>query len=267
MPFSEVNARVNSSSDNSLKGKLLLGEVVDNNDPLFMDRIKVKIPELYNPDLGEVPWCMPAKNPVFGQGKTWGLYGVPAIGSTVLVELQDGDANFPVYRSFVQIKPNVNPEYNTPNKWGFVDPSGNKLLVDMEAKTFTFTHSTGSVLQFGPDQQVHITCKVLQADVEQSATINTQTSIVNCDTSNVKCTTANTEADTFNVKASKTTFDCPVNNFVGIVNCQSIATGYGGGSGTATLQNVTVRDSLVVAGIEMRTHTHTGVHGETSTPH
>lgn len=264
MPFSEINSRV---VKDTLKGKLLLAEVVDNNDPLHMDRIKVKIPELYEPELCEVPWCMPAKNPVFGQGKTWGLYGVPAIGSTVIIELQDGDANFPVYRSFAQTKPNINLEFDTPNKWGFVDPSGNKLLVDMEIKTFTFTHSTGSILYFGPDQQVYVSCKTLQADVAQSATVNTETSTVNCTTSNVKCSTANTEAETFNVKASQSTFDCPTNNFAGIVNCQSIATGYGGGAGTATLQNVTVSDSLEAGGIEMITHTHTGVHGETSGPH
>lgn len=250
MPFSEINARV---IKNDLKGKFLLGEVIDNNDPLHMDRIKVKIPELYNPDLGELPWCMPAKNPVFGQGKTWGLYGVPAIGSTVIIELQDGDANFPIYRCFAQIKPNVNVEYDTPNKWGFVDPSGNKLLVDMEAQTFTFTHCTGSVLHFGPDQQVQLTCKNLQANVEQTANIN--------------CTTANTQADQFNVTASQSTFDCPTNNFSGIINCQSLATGYGGSAGTATLQNVTVSDSLEAGGVEMITHTHTAPHGETTGPH
>lgn len=264
MPFTEINARV---IPNTLKGKLLLGTVINNNDPLHLDRIQVEIPELFNPDMGELPWCMPAKNPVFGQGATWGLYGVPAVGSTVIIELQDGDSNFPVYRSFAQIQPNVNAEFDTPNKWGFIDPSGNKLFVDMETQTFQFTHSSGSVLTFSEGKQVTISCADITANVENTASVNCTTSNVNCTTSNVSSETSNIDTQQFNVTAQQSTFDCPTNNFAGIVNCQSIATGYGGGAGTATLQNVIVSDSLEAGGIEMITHTHTGVHGETSGPH
>lgn len=264
MPFVDVNSRVLS---NTLNGRFLLGEVIDNNDPLHLDRIKVKIPELYEPDLGELPWCMPVKNPIFGQGKTWGMYGVPAIGSIVLIELQNGDSNFPVYRGFAEIKPNVNSEFDSPQKWGFVDPSNNKLLVDMESQTFTFTHSSGSSLSFGPDQKVTITCKDIVANASNSAEVNTSSSTVNSDTSNINCNTSNVDCSKFNVKAEVSSFDCPLNNFAGIVNCQSIATGYGGTAGTATLQNVNVRDSLIAGNIEMITHTHTAPDGETTGPH
>lgn len=263
MPFTDINVK---TLDTSLKGKLLLGEVINNEDPLHLDRIQVKIPELYDPDIGEVPWCMPAKNPIFGQGTTWGMYGVPAVGSIVIVECQEGDDNFPVYRGFAQIKPNVNTEFDTPQKWGFVDPSNNKLLVDMEAGTWTFTHSSGTILKFSPEQLVELTCKTVITNCID-ATVNAEkTSNVNCETSNIKCTTSNIEAEQFNVTAQTTQFNCPTNNFSGIVNCANLATGYGGSAGTATLQNVTVSDSLVAAGIEMTTHTHTCPNGETSGP-
>ena len=278
MPFTEIN---NKAPDTSLKGKLLLGEVVNNDDPLHLDRIQVKIPELFEPDIGELPWCMPAKNPIFGQGKTWGMYGVPAVGSIVIVECQDGDDNFPVYRGFAQIKPNVNAEFDTPQKWGFVDPSNNKLVVDMEAQTFVFTHSSGSILTFDGEQRVQLDCTTVitncqdaTLNAEKTATVNTETSTINCttsniecETSNIKCTTSNVDAQQFNVTANQSMFNCPVNNFSGIVNCASIATGYGGGAGTATIQQCIVENTLEVAGINMNTHTHTAPHGETSGPH
>jgi hypothetical protein len=35
-----------------------------------------------------------------------------------------------------------------PTRWGFVDPSGNSLQVDMSASTWTFTHSSGDQISF-----------------------------------------------------------------------------------------------------------------------
>lgn len=285
MPFTDINSQ---AANTSLKGKLLLGEVINNDDPLHLDRVQVRVPELFDPDIGEVPWCMPAKNPIFGQGATWGMYGVPAVGSIVIVECQDGDDNFPVYRGFAQIKPNVNPEFDTPQKWGFVDPSGNKLVVDMDAQTFIFTHSSGSVLTFDGEQRVQLDCTTIignckdgTLNAEKTATVNTETSTINCTdstikcetstidctTSNIKCTTSNVDSQQFNVTAQQASFNCPVNNFAGIVNCASIATGFGGGAGTATIQQCIVENTLTVAGINMNTHTHTAPHGETSGPH
>lgn len=273
MSFLDINTQ---APDKSLKGKLFIGEVVNNNDPLHLDRIQVRVPELYEPSENEVPWCMPLKNPVFGQGSGFGMYGVPAVGALVVIECQHGDDSFPVYRGCVQTKANVNAEYDTPDKYGFVDPSSNKLLVDMKAQTWTFTHSSGTIIELNKDGRVYVKCKDALTECEtstisasKSATVNTETSTVNATTANVKCTTANTECSTFKVKANTSTFDCPTNNFAGLVNCKSITTGYGGGAGTATLQNVKVSSSLNAGGVELIGHTHTaqGEYGETTGPH
>lgn len=271
MPFTSIN---DQAPDTSLAGKFFLGKVVNNDDPLHLDRVQVEIDQLYSLSQGELPWCMPLKTPIFGQGSGFGIYGVPAIGAIVIVIMQNGDNNFPMYIGSGYIKANVNGVYDTPQKYGFVDPSNNRLLVDMEQQNWQFIHSSGATVTIDKDNKVTVTCKTSEVNCEdstlnasKSSTVNTKTSTINCTTANVKCTTANTESTNFNVKATKTTFNCPTNNFAGLINCQSIATGFGGAGGTATIQKAIVQNSLKAGGVELIGHTHTGAHGETSGPH
>ena len=91
---------LNSQLPKQQTGILFLGTVVNNNDPLGLDRVQCSVPQLYDPQLGDVPWCMPIKSWWTGQGNGFGYFGVPPVGSTVLIELQDNDANFPVYRGY-----------------------------------------------------------------------------------------------------------------------------------------------------------------------
>ena len=77
--------------------RLYKGQVVDNNDPLHLDRVKVRIPNLFDPDLGEIPWIFPIKHSQFGQGNGYGHVGVPPIGALVFVLLVGIDANFSYY--------------------------------------------------------------------------------------------------------------------------------------------------------------------------
>lgn len=266
MPFIDLNNQVD---DTSLKGKLLIGVVVDNNDPLHLDRIRVRVPELYEPERGELPWCLPLKTSIFGQGTGYGVYGVPAIGAKVIIECQDGDDAFPVYRNSLLILDDVNAEFDSSQKYGFVDPSGNKLLVNLEEQSFTFTHSSGSVFQFLKDGTVNLNAKTIHTTSETLLSDVSGTATINSNTTNLKSQTINAEAPTINVKSSQLNVDCPTNNFAGIINCKSLATGFGGSAGTATLQNVKVSDSLEAGGIEMITHTHTaqGERAETTGPH
>lgn len=278
MSFSKLNEIIQDTAPQI--NQYFLGTVVENNDPLGLDRIKVSVPELYNPEVNELPWCLPLKHPIFGQGMNHGIYGVPALNSQVIILLQKNDPNFPIYISAALISGNKSQDlgFDSPQKYGFVDPSGNKLLVDMETQTWTFTHSSGANVIINKDNKITVNCKDAEVNAQTSAVINTETattnsttSNINCTTSNVKCTTANTEANQFNVKASQTQFDCPTNNFAGVINCQSIATGYGGSGGTATITgDLEVKGDAEIANIQFSTHVHSGVEpggGNTGTPH
>lgn len=271
MSFSQLNEVIQDY--NSPINQFFIGTVVENNDPQGLDRIKVAIPELYDPKLGDIPWCLPVKQPIFGQGSGYGFYGVPALNSKVLILLQKNDPNFPMYIGSIMLASMVGTQagYNSPQKYGFIDPSGNKLQVDMETQTWTFTHSSGANVVINKDNKITVNCKDAEVNAQTSTVINTETSTVNCTTSNVKCTTANTEANQFNVKASQTQFDCPTNNFAGMINCQSVSTGYGGGSGTATVTgDLEVKGDATISNIQFSTHVHSGVEtgsGNTGTPH
>lgn len=120
--------------------KYLEGTVVVNIDPDDIERIKVIIPGIYE-TINDCVWVGPAKQSPFGMGLGYGSFGVPQLGSTVLVELQDGDPNYPIYHGGL-----LKSSFKTPEQkelfheqaWGFEDPSGNRLVVDMKAKTWFF---------------------------------------------------------------------------------------------------------------------------------
>ena len=142
MSFESMNEQM--GDEESYEGKLLLGTVVDINDPLGTERVKATIPGVY-PTLKDCPWIGPLKKSPFGQGKGWGTFGVPALGSTLLVELQDGDPHHPIYHGcLVMSGHKVGDQVSKFHKdaWGFEDPDHNQLVVDLKAHTTTFTSNS-----------------------------------------------------------------------------------------------------------------------------
>lgn len=131
------------------------GRVTSVSDPQGLGRVQVEIPGLL--EEGELPWIGVMRNSPFGIGAGFGFYGVPQVGSMAIVEFQDGDLNFGVCIGFFVVLADRNPDFSDPNKWGFADPSGNKLIVDMQAKTWTFTHSSGTEMKINADGSWDVT--------------------------------------------------------------------------------------------------------------
>ena len=165
-----------------LVGRWLVGEVVTDKDPENRDRIKVKIPELYDPDSGEIPWCGPFTFSPFGCGEGFGVYGTPKIGAKVLILLQDGDPNYPMYMSLQT----PNSDFASGECWGFVDRYGNKLRVD--ESTWLFKNHDGSEVKFSDGnveykipkklkftaETVEFDCKSMSAKVEEQITLSSK---------------------------------------------------------------------------------------------
>jgi hypothetical protein len=128
-----------------------IGTVINNQDPLGFGRVQANVPNLYDSSQGEVPWIGPSKDSPFGYGTStkgpFGFFGAPAVGSTIRIELQNGDEHKPVYLT-QPTAPNANPAFKDPNTWGFQDPSGNQLLINMANGTWTFTHSSGDQVAY-----------------------------------------------------------------------------------------------------------------------
>jgi hypothetical protein len=149
MPLNTVNDSVNHKEDYG-QG-YYAGTVSVNTDSLGIARVQATVPGLFDPTQGAVPWIGAIKDSPFGFGTgpkgPYGVYGFPQVGSTVMVELQNGDEHKPLYQTLYTL-PNAHPWFNVPTRWGFVDPSGNALQVDMSAGTWTFTHSSGDQIAF-----------------------------------------------------------------------------------------------------------------------
>ena len=134
---------------------LFVGTVVTNQDPQNLDRIQVSVPQLYDPDLGDLPWIGCAKDSVFGQGASWGVHGAPAVGSSVIIELQGGDSHYPICTG--SLKKTSAPGFASGTNWGFVDPKGNTLNVNLVTGDIKFTASAGVVWEIGADGSLTVT--------------------------------------------------------------------------------------------------------------
>lgn len=144
---------------------LFIGKVVADNDSMFdgrkLERIKVEIPGLYEGDNSLFPWCLPMKHSPFGQGAGYGTFGVPQIGSYVVVILQDGDPHYPYYDASILIDGNQIAEGGTnyPKRYGFKDPTGNYFYVDMTSGSVQIKlfHKSGTNLVINDNGSVNVT--------------------------------------------------------------------------------------------------------------
>lgn len=69
--------------------------VVDNNDPLKIGRVKLRVPEVLGPTV--VTGWAPCKSMPYGGGQDAGMLFVPENGQGVYVEFMAGDVNRPIY--------------------------------------------------------------------------------------------------------------------------------------------------------------------------
>ena len=143
--------------DEEAKGRWYLGEVIDINDPLNANRVKARVPGLYDSDAGDVPWIGPMKYSPFGTGPNFGFYGAAQVGSKITVVLQEGNPHYPCYIGSVLVPTDIPAEFKDPNVWGFQDPKGNKLIVNMQTGEFKFVHSSGATLVFAANGEVSLT--------------------------------------------------------------------------------------------------------------
>lgn len=250
MSFNSLN---NQLPQQKLGSRLYRGTVIDNNDPLHLDRVKVAVSNLFDPELGEVPWIFPIKHSPFGQGANVGQFGVPAVGSTVVVELQDNDPQFAYYSGGLLVQGNEIQDLQ-PGQYRTVDPSGSTLDIDTVNNIFNYNHVSG--VTFHIEQgTLSITCnKDLNVNISGNSnittngdtTVNTANGTVNASGNlNYKC-------NTFKVDASLAQFNCPVQT-------GPLSTPFGGGTATITGGIKNTGGQIESNGIVLETHVHGGV--------
>lgn len=250
MSFNSLNDQL---PINEQGNRLYKGIVVDNNDPLHLDRIKVRIPNLFDPDLGEIPWIFPVKHCQFGQGNGYGQFGVPPIGATVIVELQGADPNFAYYSGYLLDTGNTVQDLQ-PGQYRTVDPSGSTLNIDTVNNIFDYNHISGVVFRI-EQGTLSITCtKDLNVNISGNSNITTNgDTVVNTSNGTVNANgDLNYKCNTFKVDASLAQFNCPVQT-------GPLSTPFGGGTATITGGIKNTGGQIESNGIVLETHTHTGV--------
>lgn len=152
--FGSLNSALNMRKD--YQGTYVLGKVVLNIDPNKKDLIQAEAPGLYDPGLGELPWLGVLKQSPFGIGKNWGVYGSPAPGSDLAIELQEGNGSYGLYHSIQRYA--APPEFSKSGKvWGFKDPKGNWFRCDLETGEVVFNASAGVTFVVHPDGRLQVT--------------------------------------------------------------------------------------------------------------
>lgn len=195
------------------KDVILIGTVVDNNDPEKLERVRVKIPDLYdNMEDTDLPWAIPVYPRKHGATPDSGEFGnIPAVGSTVYVKLQNGDATFPTVVGSVLDVNNRLPDggINYPNRYGFVDAAGNVFYIDTTPGSVEvfFRHKSGTKIEINDAGELTITGVDnvnINSDLDTNITVKGATNITSDGDVTVDTPNAIVIADTIDLGGSST---------------------------------------------------------------
>lgn len=136
------------------------GRVVDNQDPLMKQRIKVVVPNLLEGPVELLPWIGPTVHSKFGITETAVSVEVPVVGSIVSVTFQDGDMHYGMLDGSLHTELTSDLGVlatNYPNRRGWLDPVMNWSYIDITAGMVEFQlhHKSGTQYTTFDDGRVH----------------------------------------------------------------------------------------------------------------
>lgn len=138
--------------------RLLVGIVVDNNDPDKRQRIRVQVPNLLeSQNTEDLPWFAPRHISPYGIGDDFGVIRIPRVGSRVYVSFQDGDGSFGEYLADVvtsAVTPPAEMLTNYPNRIGFFTPVGDIAYLDLSTKEMMLRRASGTSIKIDADGNV-----------------------------------------------------------------------------------------------------------------
>ncbi|WYW02712.1 baseplate hub subunit and tail lysozyme [Pseudomonas phage vB_PpuM-Peetri] len=140
----------------------LKGIVVSNQDPRGISRVKCRIPPFIDGDVDSLPWCYAQVPADQGGGGGTSSFGVPIVGSELIIEFPSQDPHFPIYTGFWKSAGTQQTDVsgtNYPTTYGQIDASGNQWITDLTSGEVTFIHHTGSTEKFTNDGDIIRTAK------------------------------------------------------------------------------------------------------------
>jgi hypothetical protein len=163
----------NFLAEDDLTGSDWIGEVVDNNDPEFSGRCKVRVfgkfdgtNDIDNSESGYVipddhlPWAYPAGSSIFGggEGKGAGSLSVPKVGSKVKIRFSTGNIYAPEYVTVQDLNQGVIDEVSASYQNAhvlFYDEDEKSKIVYTPAKGLEIFHKDSHIV-INPDSSITI---------------------------------------------------------------------------------------------------------------
>lgn len=136
-----------------------LGVVVDNKDPLYLGRCKIKIFSKFDDiEPANLPWAFPVRSTIFaktaenadGGGGGFGSFSFPKLNTLVTVQFAGGDLYSPQYKE-VEI---MNPEMQTLIKDDYTNSQ--VLLMDVDEQVRIFYTQKQGLLLFHKESIINI---------------------------------------------------------------------------------------------------------------
>lgn len=134
-----------------------IGNVVDNNDPKKMGRIKVQIAVYADLAPEAIPWASPYLAP-HGNSQEYGGINIPEIGSQVRVTFPSKDFTAPYY-SGAELNETTRTTFfdeDYPHTYGYKDSVGNFIRVNKEKGTAQVQHSSTTNMQVTPEGSIKV---------------------------------------------------------------------------------------------------------------
>jgi len=153
-----------------------VGEVVINDDPLKIGRIKVQIKNLTDGIPNEdLPWTYKVYPNGTGENKKSSSLLVPGIGTKVLIVFPSNDIYTSFYFGELLFEdydfPEVKGDY--PETYGFQNKIGDKWYINMKQETMDFFHHSGTKLNIEKDGTINITgVKDINININGNSNIN-----------------------------------------------------------------------------------------------
>lgn len=121
------------------------GFIVDNEDPEFLGRVRVRVPAIFGKQVLE-KWALPKG---MFSGQSIGFFAIPKPGATVWVSFEGGDTRFPVweYGWFSKGTTPKNAQRLNPNNYIIQTPEGQIIELDDETGHINIKNKAGDSIR------------------------------------------------------------------------------------------------------------------------
>ena len=164
-----------SVHDSTFQG-IYRGKVEDNNDPLQLGRIKVRIyPMLSGVETTLLPWAIPMYPIWDGSGSGFGYFAIPKVDSFVYVMFEQGDIYQPIYIGEAPTGTMGLPSERTtnyPDRKVIRTKSGIEFIIDDSDEEIKVNHPSGTYITVGSDGAVTVNSQAVVTIVGTSVSIN-----------------------------------------------------------------------------------------------